>query len=119
MAHVCEEHRLHLGGFFGLALCADEFRRLHLELAGLLLRLSEQLLGPKVALQHLETHADDGQQLVEQSLLPGGEQPEGGDLEHAEERIAGFRGQGRRLHGRRLAETGSYTQVAGGKIRER
>ena len=44
-----------------------------LELTRLLLRLPEQLLGAQVALQDLQAHGDDRQQLVEQRLLPRGE----------------------------------------------
>ena len=119
VAHVGEEHRLHLGGFFGLALGADQFLRLRLELTRLLLRLPEQLLGPKVALQDLQAHADHRQQLVEQSLLPRGERPERRHFEHAEQRVPGHRRHGRRLHRRRLAETGGDAQVVGREIRER
>ena len=119
VAHVREEHRLHLGGFFCLALGADELRRLGLELTRLLPGLPEQLLGPKVALQDLQAHGDDGQQFVEQGLLPRRERPEGCHFEDAEQRIGGYRRHGRRLHGRRLAETGGNAQVVRREIRQR
>ena len=47
------------------------------------------------------------------------ERPERCHFEHAEERIPGHRRHGRRLHRRRLAETGGDAQVAGREIRER
>ena len=102
-----------------LRLARDELRRLGLELARLLLRLPEQLLGAEVALQDLQAHRDDGQQFVEQRLLPRGERPEGCHFEDAEQRVGGHRRHGRRLHRRRLAETGGNAQVVGREIRQR
>jgi hypothetical protein len=119
VAHVREEHRLHFGGLFGLALGADELRRLRLELTRLLTGLREELLGPKVPLQDLEAQGDDGEQFVEQGLHPRSERTEGGDFEHPEQRVTGHRRHGGGLQRRRLAEAGGNAHVVGREIRQR
>ena len=58
-----------------------------LELAGLFLGLGEQFLRAEVALQDLQAHRHHRQQFLEQRLLPRVERAEGGDLQHAQQRV--------------------------------
>ncbi len=123
VAHVGQEHRLHLRRLLGLALgdvqlllLRDQLLflreqlllglrqlfRLLLEPARLLLRLLEQLAGPHVAGQDLHAQGDDGQELLDQRRLLRGQGAERGELDHPEE--LGLRhegpGQYRRRRGR-------------------
>ena len=119
VAHVREEHGFHLGGFLGLLLGADQFFRLFLELARLCLRLAEQLLRAKVALQDFQAHGHDRQQFVEQGLLLRVERAEGRHFEHAEQRVLGQHRQRHGLERRGLAQTRGDAEVLRREIRER
>ena len=119
VAHVREEHGLHLGGFLGLELGADELGRLFFQLVRLLPGLAEQLLGAKVSLQDVQAHGHHRQQFVEQGLLMRVEGAEGRHFENAEHGVLGHRRQRRGLERRRLAQTGGDAEVAWRKIRER
>ncbi len=118
MAHVREEHGLHLGRLFSLASGSVELPGLGFELTRLFLRLSEQFSRPKVSLKNLQAHRDDGQQLVEQCPVSRGELLERCDFEHTEQRVLGQRRQSRHVRGLPLAEARGDAQVAWREVRQ-
>ena len=137
MAHVGQEHRLHLRRLLGLLLGDGQLLllrdqllllreqlllrlrqlvRLLLELARLLLRLLEQLAGPNVPREDLHAQRDDRQQLLDQRRLLRRQGTERCELHDAERLPLRDEGPGDDGRGRRRPEPRRDAEVVRGQI---